>query len=62
MGIKGSGTVGPKALANLTFLAELWADKKARVIAQSEDFDYSNHGDEPHNWDAIEAEATNVTT
>jgi hypothetical protein len=62
MAIKGvaeiTGIIGDKAAANLAWLKKLWDDKDVRVTAESDNYDYSNHGNKPHGWKEIEAEAT----
>lgn len=47
----------PKAAECLVWLDALWSDYRERVKAESDNFDYSKHGEAPSGWSEIKAEA-----
>ena len=61
-----STPVGPKAQACLDWMDTLWLDYYGRkgLLAIDPDLDFSAHGNVPHSYTEVraEAEATNVTT
>jgi len=46
----------PKAAICIAWLDNLWDDKRARVAANSEDFDYSNHDQVLPTWSDVRGE------
>lgn len=46
----------PKAAICIAWLDNLWDDKRARVAANSEDYDYSNHAQVLPTWSEVRGE------